>query len=228
MSYTIREIPKNERPRERLKEVGKESLSDKELLAIILRTGTKNKNVTELALEVLKNYSLTELKDIRLNKLTEINGIGETKAIELLATIELGKRIYLRKNENLEKLDNPKSIWETTKYLFYDKKQEYFYALYFDIKNNLLDKKLLFMGTIDQSTVHPREIFKEAYKLSASSIICLHNHPTNDPTPSKADILLTEKIMRTGEIQGIPVKDHIIVGENSYYSFYENFKNLNI
>lgn len=228
MSYKIKEIPKNERPRERLKEVGRENISDKELLAIILRTGQKNKNVTELAIDLLKEYSITDLKDISLNKLTKIKGIGEVKALELLAAIELGRRIYLKKNQKLEILTNPKAIWESTRYLFCDKKQECFYALYFNTRKQLLAKKLLFIGTINESTIHPREIFKEAYNLSATSIICLHNHPTNDITPSKADILLTEKLMRTGEIQGIPVIDHIIIGETSYYSFYENSKKLNI
>lgn len=226
--YKIKEIPKSERPRERLKEVGVENLSNKELLAIVLKTGTKNKNVTELALDILNNYSLTDLKELSINQLTTIKGIGEVKAIELLATIELGKRIYTKPSEKLEIYTNPRDIWIKTKYLFQDKSQEYFYALYFNSKQKLIGQKLLFIGTINQSTVHPREIFKEAYRLSASSIICLHNHPTNDITPSKADILFTENIIKTGHIQGIPILDHIIVGETKYYSFLEHKNNLNI
>lgn len=224
MSYKIKEIPKTERPRERLKEVGSKNLTDKELLAIILKTGTKDKNVTELALDILRNYSLKDLKDASLNSLTKIKGIGEVKALELLATIELGKRIFLKEDIELKKLENATNIFKSVKYLFIDKKQEYFYALYFDTKQHLLAKKLLFIGTLNQSIVHPREVFNEAYRLSASYIICLHNHPSGDPTPSQADITFTEQIMKTGKIQGIPVIDHIIIGHDRYYSFYEENK----
>lgn len=226
--YKIKELPISERPRERLKQVGVENLSDKELLAIILKTGTKDKSVTDLSLDILKEYSLKDLREISINKLTSIKGIGEVKALELLATIELGRRIFLKEETTLTKYTNPKDIWIKTKFLFTDLKQEHFYALYFDNKQNLINKKLLFIGTINQSIVHPREVFKEAYRLSATSIICLHNHPTNDPTPSKADIIFTENIMHIGQVQGIPVLDHIIVCENSYYSFYDNKNNLNI
>lgn len=224
MSYKIKEIPQGERPRERLKKVGCKNISDKELLAIILKTGTKNKNVTELALDVLKECKLDELRGVSLNTLTKIKGIGEVKAIELLAAIELGRRIYLKEKSDLKYLDNPRSIYKYTRYLFHETSQEQFYALYFNTKKKLIDKKLLFIGTINQSIVHPREIFKEAYRLSASYIVCIHNHPTNDTTPSVEDVKFTEQITKTGKIQGIPVVDHIIVGENNYYSFYEKRK----
>ena len=225
MSYTIKELPEEERPRERMKKVGVENLSDKELLSILLKTGTKEKNVSELALEVLKKYSLLDLKDKTINSLKEINGIGEVKAIELLASIELGKRIFLRDRKKLVKLENAKQIWEASKYLFFDQKQEFFYCYYFNNKQELIEKKCIYKGTINQATTHTREIFKEAYLVSASTIVCLHNHPSNDVTPSKADILFTERLMRTGEIQGIPVVDHIIVGETTYFSFYEHQTN---
>lgn len=224
MNYKIKEIPKNERPRERLKEVGTENLSDKELLAIILKTGTKEKNVSELAIELLKEYPLESLKDITYQNLINIKGIGEVKALELLATIEIGKRVFLREQQPLKRLTNAKEIWQNMKYLFINKKQEYFYALYFNTKRELIEKKLLFIGTVNESLVHPREIFKEAYKLSATYIICIHNHPTNDTTPSSADIQLTEKLMQTGKIQGIIIVDHIIMGIDNFYSFYENKK----
>ena len=222
MTYKIKDIPVTERPRERLKELGVENLSNKELLAIILKTGSKNKNVTDLALEILKKYELQELKQASLNSLMKIKGIGEVKAIEILATIELGKRINQPKKLQLQKVTNPKEIWKCIKHLFVDKKQEHFYAFYFNIKKELIDKKLLFIGTINESVVHPREIFKEAYRLSAACIVCAHNHPTNDITPSKADLYFTNKLIKIGKIQGIPVIDHIIVGEKNYYSFYEN------
>lgn len=222
MGYKIKELPLNERPRERLKMLGPEYLSDKELLAIILKTGSKEKNVTELALDILKEYKLQSLKNISLNNLMKIKGIGEVKAIELLSAIELGKRINNNSKKIYKRLESPKKIWESIKDILEEKSQEYFYALYFDSKKRLLDKKLLFIGTINESLVHPREIFKEAYRLSASCIVCVHNHPSNDTTPSKADIHITNQLIQIGKIQGIPVIDHIIIGKDNYYSFYEN------
>lgn len=227
MNYRIKDIPKEERPRERLKEVGIENISNKELLSIILKTGTKNKNVNEISLEILNKYNLNQLKDLSLNDLMSIDGIGEVKAMELLASIELGKRIFLEKDEKLVKLDNPKAIWKSVRYLLLGKKQEYFYCYYFNTKQELIERKLIFMGTINRSVTHTREIFKEAYRVSASSIIAIHNHPTGDTTPSKEDILFTKNLMETGRIQGIPVTDHIIVGDNSFYSFYEHLNILN-
>ena len=227
-NYKIKDIPTMERPRERLKEVGVNNLSNKELLAIILKTGTKELSVIDLAIEILKKYDLYEMKNMSINKLKSIKGIGEVKAQELIAAIELGRRIYSTKKDNFLNLKNAEEIYWATKDLFYNKKQELFYCLYFDVKQNLISKKLLFMGTINQSTIHPREIFKEAYLVSAASIVCLHNHPSNDITPSKADILLTENLIKTGQIQGIPVIDHIIVGESNYYSFYEHQEILNL
>lgn len=220
--YKIKELPINERPRERLLNVGVNNLSDKELISIILKNGTKGRNVTELALDILNNYSLLDLKNITINDLLKIKGIGKTKAIELIASIELGKRIYLKESKKLTKLDNAKSIWEDSKYLFAGLKQEHFYCYYFNNKQELIMRKLMFIGTINNASVHTREIFKEAYLLSAATIVCLHNHPSNDTTPSKEDINFTDKLMRTGYIQGIPVVDHIIVGEDSFYSFYEH------
>lgn len=226
--YCIKEIPKDERPRERLKEVGVENITNIELLSVILKTGTKNKNVKELAIDILKEYEIVDLKDISINNLMKIKGIGEVKAIELLASIELGKRIYLKESKTLEKLETPKEIWESTRYLLNNKKQELFYCLYFDNKQRLIERKLLFMGTINRSVTHMREIFKEAYKVSASSIVCIHNHPSNDITPSKEDIKFTRNLIKTGELQGIPVVDHIIIGDDSYYSFYEHISILNL
>lgn len=226
--YLIKDLPITERPRERLKEVGITNLSNKELLAIILKTGTKNKSVTMLAIDILNKYDLDSFKDLSIKDLTSIKGIGEVKAIELISAIELGKRIFLKEVNKLIKLDNPKLIWEDSKYLFNGLKQEYFYCYYFNNKQELITRKLIFMGTINSSITHTREIFKEAYKVSASSIVCLHNHPSNDISPSKADILFTERLIKTGNIQGIPVVDHIIVGEDSFYSFYEHKNSLNI
>lgn len=224
MSYTIKEIPTSERPRERLKKYGRGSLSNQELLAIILKTGTKNKNVTELALDILKEYPIENLQDISINKLTQIKGVGEVKALELLAVIELGRRIYIKTTKELKKLSSAKEIFLATRHLFINQHQENLYALYFNTKQELIETKLLFIGTVNESIVHPRELFKEAYRLSATYIVCLHNHPSNDTTPSQADIFFTEQIRNTGIMHGIKVVDHIIVGQDNFYSFYENKK----
>ena len=224
--YRIKELPISERPRERLKSVGVNNLTDKELISIILKTGTKDKNVNELSLDILSKYSLIDLKNITLNDLISIKGIGEVKAIELLTSIELGKRIFLKESKKLTKLENPKKIWEDAKYLFNNLKQECFYCYYFNNKQELIKRKLIYMGTINNSVTHTREVFKEAYLLSASSIVCLHNHPSGDTTPSKEDIIFTKALMKTGEFQKIPVVDHIIVSDNNYFSFYENIDKL--
>lgn len=226
--YTIKDMPYSERPRERLKSVGVENLTDRELLAIILKTGTKNFNVGDVALEILKKYSIYELNDLTINELIKIRGIGEVKAIELLSAIELGKRIYVRSSKSLKRLTNAKDIWKDMRYLFINKKQEMFYCLYFNNKQELIERKLLFMGTINKSITHPREVFREAYRVSASSIVCLHNHPSGDVCPSREDIMFTEALVRIGNLQGIPVVDHIIVSDDTFYSFYEHKNILNI
>ena len=224
--YMIRDIPNRERPRERLKKYGSSALSDQELLAIILKSGTHNKSVKNLALDILRTYDdISKLKDITISKLTRIKGIGEVKALELIATIELGKRVFLNteRKERL-RLSNAEEIYYYIKDIFLDKKQEYFYALYFNNKQELIDKKLLFIGTINKSVVHPREVFKEAYLYSASSIVCIHNHPSGDTNPSPEDIFFTNNLVTIGKIHGVFVVDHIIIGRNGFYSFYENGK----
>lgn len=224
MSYKVKDMIESERPRERLLECGVESLSNEELLSIVLKSGTKNKNVKELSTEILTEYgNINNLKEVKVESLKRIKGIGNVKAIELVATIELGRRIFLKnKKNNKKKLVNPKDIWLETRYLFFDKQQEFFYALYLNNKQELIDKRMLFKGTINKSVVHPREVFKEAYLLSASSIICIHNHPSGDVEPSSEDFLFTKTLYDIGNIQKINVLDHIIVSNESYYSFYEN------
>lgn len=223
-NYKIKDLPIYERPRERVKSVGVENISDVELLSIILRTGEKNRNVKDLAIDILNDYSLKDLKDVSINDLMKIRGIGYVKAVEIISSIELGKRILFQ-IDNKDKLSSPKEIWEDAKYLFYGKKQELFYCYYFDCKNYVLKKKCIFIGTNNRSVTHTREVFMEAYKVGASSIVCLHNHPTGDVTPSREDINFTNHLIETGKIQGIPIIDHIIVGNDKYYSFFED-KNI--
>ena len=226
--YTRKDFPLEERPREKVKQYGINNVTNKELLSIILKTGTKSINVADLALSILRKYKLHELKDVTITELTKIKGIGEVKAIELLAAIELGKRINYKTEEKKKKLNNPEVIFQEMRYLFIDKKQELFYCLYLNEKQELIERKLLFMGTVNKSITHPREVFKEAYRLSASSIICMHNHPSNDLRPSKSDIEFTTSLVEIGKLQGIPVVDHIIVGDSSFYSFYEHNNILSI
>lgn len=222
----IKEIPASERPREKLLKYGKENLSDSELLAIVLKTGTKNCNVNELAINIIKELGgIENLKNTSLNTLLKIKGIGKAKAIELMSLSELSKRINKKiVIEEKTKYINPNIIYNHNKYLFDNKMQEHFYCLYLNAKKQLIERKLLFMGTLNRSVVHPREIFKEAYKLSASSIICMHNHPSGDINPSNEDIILTNSLIKLGKLNGIPVVDHIIVGDDNYYSFFEENK----
>ena len=152
----------------------------------------------------------------------KIKGIGKVKACELLASIELGRRINMEyDNINKIKILNAENVFNYYKNILKDKKQEYFYCIYLDTKNNIIKDKMLFKGTINESLVHPREVFKEAYLLSASSIICVHNHPTGNIMPSKNDEILTKQLKECGMLLGINILDHIIVGDNNYFSFLE-------
>jgi DNA repair protein RadC len=155
--------------------------------------------------------------------LIKINGIGNAKASKIMAALELGKRAS---NLNLNNviLNNSKVIFEHYKNYFIGKKQEYFYVIYLDSRKRLLKEKLLFIGTINQSIVHPREIFKEAFNVSATSIICIHNHPAGSITPSRNDRETTMTIKSIGKTMGINLDDHIIIGDNAYYSFFDDGK----
>ena len=220
----FKNIPNSDKPRERLFNYGANNLSNEELISIILKTGSKKYSVKEVSLKLLEEIKdITKLNDIGISSLMKIDGIGRVKAIELKAALELGRRVYYN-NKNIEKIkfNNPITVYEYFKDIFYDKKQEFFYCVYLDTKGNYIDKKCLFIGTINNSVIHPREIFKEAYLLSANGIICVHNHPSGDSSPSKEDILVTKKLQELGIIHGIKILDHIIIGNNNYYSFNDN------
>lgn len=220
----IKDIPKDERPRERLIKYGVNNLSNEELLAIIIKNGTKGSSAKDLAIQILKKINkISDLKDINFYTLNNIKGLGKIKRLELLVVIELGKRIFFEQSikKNI-KYNNPQVIYEDNYYLFLGLKQEYFYVIYLDTKKKFIERKLLFMGTIDTSLVHPREVFKNAYLCSASAFVCLHNHPTGDVMPSKADIQITKTLVEIGRIQGIDLIDHIIISDTNYFSFFEN------
>ena len=222
MNIRVKDIPKIDRPIERLIEYGPKILSVEELLAIIIKTGTSKKSSKIIASEILKSIkNINDLKNITLSDLTKINGIGNIKAATILASIELSQRI----NKNVEsiktKLYNVESVYKYMKNIIPNDKQEHFYTIYLDASKKIIDIKLLFIGTLNYSMVHPREIFKEALLLNTDSIICIHNHPSGSTLPSNADIKLTEKLVKLGRELNLPVIDHLIIGD-TYFSFFEN------
>ncbi len=226
MSIKMKDIPVKERPRERLIKEGVEKLSNEELLSILIGNGTKGVSAKDLSLKVLdKIKSIGNANLLNYRSLLEIKGLGVAKACSLLAAFELGKRVNIENNSlNSEVINNSSAVFNYFKNIFLNKKQEYFYCLYLDSKKHVISNKLLFMGTLNRSIVHPREVFKEAYLLSASSIICVHNHPSGNVEPSKDDIDITNQLSSIGYIMGIKLVDHLIIGSNTYYSFLENGK----
>ncbi len=223
--FLIKEMPHQERPRERLMEFGKEALSNHELIAIILRTGTKECSAIELARNVYYKYQgLKALNQTTVKELTQLRGIGEAKAIQLLAALELGKRLSEEAFPKHVSFHNPQTVFNFMKHDLEMLNQEMFYALYLNAKGHLIKKQLLFVGSLSSAIVHPREVFKHAVTVSASSLIIVHNHPSGDPEPSRNDEQITTLMVNNGKLMDIEVIDHIIIGKGSYYSFKENAK----
>ncbi|WP_425535944.1 RadC family protein [Bacillus methanolicus] len=218
----IRDFPEDERPRERFIQSGPESLSNHELLAILLRTGTKQESVLQLANRLLTHFEgLRLLKDATLEEITAIKGIGKAKGIQVLAAVEMGRRIANLCYDDRYVIRSPE---DGAKYLMNDMRflsQEHFVCLYLNTKNQVLHKQTIFIGSLNASIVHPREVFKEAFRRSAASIICAHNHPSGDPTPSREDIEVTKRLAECGKIIGIDLLDHLVIGENKYVSLKE-------
>lgn len=221
----IKKIPINDRPRERLINYGSNSLSNEELLSILLNSGTKNISVKNLASIILsKTNNLKDLEKLSYHDLISIKGVGSAKASIILSFLELSKRIKMEDNKIINiKLNEPSKVFNYFKYRV-NKYQEEFYCIYLDAKKKVINSKLLFIGTVNHSMVHPRDIFKEAYSLNAAFIICVHNHPSGDVNPSLDDINVTKRIFEIGNLMGIKLVDHIIVSEKKYYSFLENGK----
>lgn len=218
----LKELPVNELPRERLINYGVESLTNEELLSIILRTGTKNISVKEVSNNILTSISnINELNDIELNELSKIKGVGIVKAVTLKASIELGKRVSNIEISNLMKLNNSDIVHDTFKSLFIGLKQEKLLAIYLDNKKRLISYKIITIGTKDETMFHPRDIIYNAIKCNASGIIIIHNHPSGDITPSKADIKMTNNLIESCDIVGIPILDHLITNTKNYYSFFK-------
>jgi len=218
----IRDVNIEDRPRERLLRQGAESLSNQELLAILLRTGTKEESVLVLANRVLNVFErLHHLKHATIEEMMAIKGIGEVKAIQLMAAIELGRRLAQKHNDEKFTIRSPQ---DAATYLMPDMtslNQEHFVVLFLNIKNQIIHKQTIFIGSLNASIVHPREIFREAVKRSAASIICAHNHPSGVPTPSSEDIEVTKRIVEAGYIIGIELIDHVIIGDHQYISLKE-------
>ena len=220
----MKELPVSDRPYERLVTKGVNYLSNEELLSILIKSGTKNVSAKVVATNVLKEVkTIQELSKINLEKLLSINGIGISKACNILAAIELGRRVNIKiDNINNVKITNSKIVYNYYKEIIGDSDQEQFYCLYLDNGKKVKKEKLLFIGTTNYSLVHPREVFKEAYLVSASGIICIHNHPSGNTLPSKEDFDITDKLVKIGNIMGIKIIDHVIISKNNYYSFFEN------
>lgn len=219
----IKEMIEEERPIEKMLKYGVESLSNEELLAILIKTGTKEISALELAHQILlKSGGIKNLKNISIHSLIQEKGIGIKKATTLIACFELYRRMEDTGLAYGQKLLSSQDVVEYFNKKLDGETQEYFYCVYLDNARRIVENKLLFKGTLNYSLVHPREVFKYAYMSGATSLIFVHNHPTGEISPSKNDIDLTAHLKQIGELHGIKVEDHIIIGHNDYFSFFEN------
>lgn len=216
----IKDLPKIERPREKLIAKGAENLKDAELLAILLRTGRAGKNVIEVASQILSKYSKKRLLQMTYQDLLKINGIDSAKATTLLAAFELSKRAMEVNDTNVPTINSVKdAIAQLTD--LRNLKKEHFVALYINARNKLIHRDLVSVGTLNANLVHPREVFEPAVRQFAVYIIIAHNHPSGDPEPSEHDVVITKKLSEAGKMLGIEIIDHVIITENSYLSFKE-------
>jgi DNA repair protein RadC len=216
----IKEMLEDSRPRERLVKYGIENLSDAELLAIILQKGTPQENVIDVSNRLINKHGLDKLSECSLKELQEIKGIGFAKACQILALFEFNKRYNLAK-QNSRHIKSAEDVFNHFYEKLKDEKQEKFVVLMLNSKNWVIGEKVISQGTLDFSTAHPRDIFKAAIKNSASRIILVHNHPSGDPTPSDSDRQLTVKLIEAGELLGITVSDHVIIGNGKWWSWRE-------
>lgn len=223
----LKDLPPNDQPREKAIEKGIDTLTDAELIAIILRTGNKKESVLNISYKLLTDASnLFELSSYSVNELTKIDGIGLTKAITLLSAFELGKRAYYKTNPKLN-ITSADAVYRFVKPLVVGKKEEFLYAMYLDAKGGLISCKLLTKGTINSTIIDGKLVFKWAYKLSAFAIILIHNHPSGDPTPSMQDIKYTELVIKQSKLTEFKILDHIIIGEE-YFSMKKELNHLKL
>ncbi|ACI19434.1 RadC family protein [Dictyoglomus thermophilum] len=219
----IKDFPTSERPRERLLNYGEKALSDVELLAIILRTGDKKYSVYELAQNLIIDFgSLRRIAEVGIGELIKYPGIGVTKAIQIKASIELGRRIFSEKKSYFgESISNPYDAFLIFKEDMFDLKEEHLFCIYMDIKNKCLSKRLIAKGDLNIVYASPRDIFKYALQENSAKIILAHNHPSGDLTPSEDDVIFTKRLIEAGKILGIEVLDHLIIHNEDYLSLKE-------
>jgi len=221
----IRDWPEDERPREKLLKRGVTALSDAELLALVLRTGdaSAGKSAIGLGRELLERFngSLRELAQAELHELQQIKGLGPAKATSIKAAFTLGSRFQARRLETLERFTTPAQVFDFFHHELRDSRKELFLVLLLDGKNRITRKVQISEGSLNQSIVHPREVFAPAVRESAAAVIFIHNHPSGDPAPSREDREITRRLKEAGDLLGIKVLDHIIIGDGSFYSFVE-------
>ena len=217
----IRDLARVERPREKLIHYGPARLSDKELLAIILRTGGQNENVLDLAGRVIRSCKSESLASVAYDELRKISGLGPAKACEILACFELGRRLLKGKVSSL--FLKPEDVWKELKDIR-GLKKEHFVIFYLDSRNQEIKREIISVGSLNANLVHPREVFEPAVKNLAAQVILAHNHPSGNPEPSRDDLEINRRLVEAGKILGIEVIDHIIVTRTGYLSFKE--KNL--
>jgi len=217
----MKDISRDERPRERLKKYGVGVLSSSELLAIVLRHGSKKENVLVMANKLLMNHNLDALSKLGISGLKKNLGIGEAKACQIVACFELGRRAASFNHETKTEIKSAEDIGK----LFIPKmshlKKENFKAIYLDSRKRVIKEETIFIGSLNNSVIHPREIFEPAISEGAAAIILIHNHPSGDSNPSKEDLEMTKQIVSSGKILGIEVLDHVIIGEKNHYSLRE-------
>lgn len=218
----IKEVPTSSLPRERMEIYGAEALSDQELLAILLRTGQHPHSVMSIAGNLLKTFGgLASLRQATLHELEEIRGIGRVKAIEIKALIELGRRIQTDQERAAPAIRTSHELAQQLILEMKDHKQEHLICIYLDTKNQVILKKTVFIGSLNQSVAHPREIFHYAVRYCAARIVLAHNHPSGNVIPSQQDMNFTKRIQKCGEMMGITVLDHLIIGRKRYFSLRE-------
>lgn len=214
----IKDLPKIERPREKLEKYGSEKLSNSELLAILLRTGSRGLNVVELSKKILQKFSNSGLAKAGIKDLKSTFGLGAAKACEIVACFELGRRLLQNKKSTL--ILSPKDVWQELKDIRGHKK-EHFVVFYLDSRSQEIEREIISVGTLNANLVHPREVFEPAIKKSAAQIIVAHNHPSGDPEPSEDDLIITKRLAEAGKIIGIDIIDHVIIAKDSYVSLKE-------
>lgn len=221
--YKVRilDMQKEERPRERLIKNGASALSDSELLAIILRTGSKKENVINLSQRILGEYNIKQLSQINITQLMKIHGIKESKAAQISACFEIARRLESFNSVEKPKISSPEDVYRRLFPRMREQKKEMFIELCLDTKNQILKEEVISVGSLNANVVHPREVFKLALTESAAHIIVAHNHPSGDPAPSREDIEITKKLVETGNIMGIIVLDHVIIGDGRHFSMKE-------